>query len=185
METLFIKCQLFFCLREFSSFILAGVYIPPQANVSAGRTELGKEGKEMKARISVTIHPEILCRPTSPVYNDIFNFQKWTPLHYLLLSLELFCHPLQLQQTAQTQLSNHASVFVFLIVCYSFLFSGAYLTKLIFKFNIFSFFCTFFMVCQGAYIKPYSLKACILGNYTDCDSDSDKVWLYFDKSSSS
>ena len=31
LETLYINCKLFYSPREFSSFILVGVYIPPQA----------------------------------------------------------------------------------------------------------------------------------------------------------
>ena len=34
MEYIFLNCKPFYSPREFSSFILAGVYIPPHANVS-------------------------------------------------------------------------------------------------------------------------------------------------------
>ncbi len=40
LETLFINCKPFYLPREFGSFILARVYIPPQAHMSSALQKL-------------------------------------------------------------------------------------------------------------------------------------------------
>ncbi|KAI5085717.1 hypothetical protein C0J45_2273, partial [Silurus meridionalis] len=55
LESLVINCKPFYSLREFSSFILTGVYIPPQANVNDSLQNLANQisGLEQK-------HPDSL-----------------------------------------------------------------------------------------------------------------------------
>ncbi len=43
LETLFINCKPFYSLREFCSFILVSVYIPPQAHVSSALQKLADQ----------------------------------------------------------------------------------------------------------------------------------------------
>ncbi|XP_039460612.1 uncharacterized protein LOC120435314 [Oreochromis aureus] len=43
LESLFINCKLFYIPREFSSFMLVGVYIPPQANANNALCELADQ----------------------------------------------------------------------------------------------------------------------------------------------
>ncbi len=46
LETLFINCKHFYSLREFCSFILVSVYIPPQANASLALQKLTDQTTE-------------------------------------------------------------------------------------------------------------------------------------------
>ncbi|XP_053272124.1 uncharacterized protein LOC128430166 isoform X2 [Pleuronectes platessa] len=50
LETLFITCRPFYSPREFTSFILAGVYIPSKANVREAQRELAEQIQRVKRR---------------------------------------------------------------------------------------------------------------------------------------
>ncbi len=50
LEALFINCKPFYSPREFSSFILVNVYVPPDACVSAAMQQLAKQISEMEQR---------------------------------------------------------------------------------------------------------------------------------------
>lgn len=55
LESTFIVCKLFYSPLEFSSFILASVYIPPQARVSEALQHLAKQITNMEHK-----HPDSL-----------------------------------------------------------------------------------------------------------------------------
>ncbi len=50
LEVLFINCKPFYSPREFSSFILVNVYVPPDACVSAAMQQLAEQISEMEQR---------------------------------------------------------------------------------------------------------------------------------------
>ncbi len=50
LEALFINCKPFYSPREFSSFILVNVYVPPDACVSAAMQQLAEQISEMEQR---------------------------------------------------------------------------------------------------------------------------------------
>ncbi|XP_061640830.1 bis(5'-adenosyl)-triphosphatase isoform X1 [Phyllopteryx taeniolatus] len=53
LESLFLNCKPFYSPREFASFILAGVYIPPQANTNAALLTLADQVNEIEKK-----HPD-------------------------------------------------------------------------------------------------------------------------------
>ncbi len=50
LEALFINCKTVLFAREFSSFILVNVYVPPDACVSAAMQQLAEQISEMEQR---------------------------------------------------------------------------------------------------------------------------------------
>ena len=68
LESLFIDCKPFYSPREFSSFILAGVYIPPQANVSEALQTLAGQLNGLEAK-----HPDSLFIVMGDFYRARLN----------------------------------------------------------------------------------------------------------------